>query len=72
MSAVELRLEPILVRPEDAAAALSISRDFFDQYVAPEVACVRRGRLKLYAVADLREWAVTNASRLADDLGAVR
>lgn len=66
---VILHLEPVCVRAEDAAAAMGVSRDFFDKEIAPEIACARRGRLRLYSVESLREWARANSTRVTDDLG---
>ena len=48
---------PLLaLKPAEAAAALGVSRDYFDQHVNPELAWVRRGRLKLVAIAELQRW----------------
>lgn len=54
----------VSLRPEEAAAALGVSRDFFDETIAPELAVIRRGRLKLYAVRELERWAEQNAERV--------
>lgn len=47
----------IALRPDQAADALGVSRDFFDERIAPEVAVIDLGRVKLYAVDALRDWA---------------
>lgn len=47
----------IALRPDQAAAALNVSRDFFDERIAPDVPVIHIGRLKLYAVAALERWA---------------
>lgn len=54
----------VTLRPEEAAHALGVSRDFFDETIAPELRVIRRGRLKLYAVAELERWAEANAERV--------
>ncbi len=50
----ELRLA--LQKPE-AAEALSTSVDSFERYVQDEVRVIRRGRLRLYPVAELERWS---------------
>jgi hypothetical protein len=44
-----------------AARALSVSTDFFDDHIAPEVKSVRRGRRSLYPVDELQRWLFENA-----------
>jgi excisionase family DNA binding protein len=62
-----LTVRPILPRitltPVEAAAALGVSRDFFDEHVKPELRIVRRGRLVLVPVRELEGWADANAER---------
>ena len=53
----------VTLRPEEAAAALGVSRDYFDEHVAHELRVIRRGRLKLYAVKELERWADEQAQR---------
>src|SRR5215216_3229803 len=67
MTAVSLVLEPIAVNRQDAAAALGMSLDSFERNVQPHVRIIRRGRLRLVPVAELRRWADANAERLLDD-----
>jgi hypothetical protein len=52
----------------EAAQALGVSVDFFDDHVALELRCVYRGRRRLYPVNELEEWLETNTARqpLAD------
>ena len=67
MSAVTSPAVPrVTLRPEEAAQALGVSRDFFDASVAPELRVIRRGRLKLYAVAELERWADASAERVLE------
>lgn len=52
----------LALRPEEAAVALGVSDDFFRSNVAPELRAVRRGRLRLYAVAEIERWLRDNAA----------
>jgi hypothetical protein len=52
----------LALSPDEAAAALSISRDHFDEHVAPELRWVRRGRRKFVAVAELERWLDRSAA----------
>jgi hypothetical protein len=56
----------ITLRPEEAAEALGVSRDFFDASIAPDLRVIRRGRLKLFAVAELVRWAEASAARVLE------
>jgi len=58
-----IAIRPIALGKVDAAAALSMSVDSFERYVQADVACVRRGRLRLFPVAELERWANENAER---------
>jgi hypothetical protein len=44
-----------------AAAALDMSIESFVRHVAPDLRVVRRGKLRLYLVADLEAWLERNA-----------
>lgn len=46
----------LALRVEEAAAAIGVSTDAFREHVAPELRCVRRGRLKLYPVTEIQGW----------------
>src|SRR5438067_6029687 len=46
----------LALRPEEAAAALGVSRDYFDEHVASELRWVRRGRLKLVSLVEMNRW----------------
>jgi hypothetical protein len=48
---------------EEAPAALGVKPDFFRDHVAPELRAVRRGRKKLFPVAELERWLEANAER---------
>ena len=51
-----------LTRPE-AARALGVSVDAFDDHIAHELRCIRRGRLRLYPVGELQAWVDVSADR---------
>ncbi len=50
------------LRREEAAAALGVSDDFFDNHIRHEVRVIRRGRVALYPVAELEGWLSKNAA----------
>lgn len=45
----------------EAAESLGMSLDSFERYVQPELNLVRRGRLRVVAVAELERWLSTSA-----------
>lgn len=49
-----------LSKPE-AAIALGISINSFERHVQPELRVVRRGKLRLFPVAELERWLRENA-----------
>lgn len=53
----------IALTPAEAAAAIGVGPDFFDQNIAPELRLVRRGRKRLVPVAELERWMAENAER---------
>lgn len=46
----------LAVSKTEAAKALGVSVDFFDDHVSQELRCVRRGRRRLYPVRELERW----------------
>lgn len=48
----------------EAATALGVSVDFFDDHVSREVPCVRRGRRHLYPVSEIQRWLERSAERV--------
>jgi hypothetical protein len=40
-----------------------MSIDSFERYVQPDLRVIRRGRLRLFTVAELERWANENAQR---------
>jgi hypothetical protein len=55
-------MQPLALRPSEAAASLSVSDDFFRDAIAPELRWIRRGRVKLVSVAELERWLRDNAA----------
>jgi excisionase family DNA binding protein len=55
----------LALSPEEAAALLGVSRDYFDEHVVPELRIVRRGRRILIALAELERWLDRAAARPA-------
>lgn len=53
----------IALTPPEAAAAIGVGPDFFDQNVAPELRMIRRGRKRLVPVTELERWTAENAER---------
>jgi hypothetical protein len=59
-------LPRLCVKPDEAAHMLSVSRDYFDEHVKPELRIVHRGtRTVLVPVAELVRWVERNAARSA-------
>jgi hypothetical protein len=60
----------IALTPPEAAAAIGVGPDFFDQNVAPELRLIRRGRKRLVPVAELERWvAASAAAPIAEEVG---
>jgi excisionase family DNA binding protein len=53
----------------EAAEALGVSIDFFEEHVMPELRVVRRGRRRLVPVPELERWLRQNASLALEDSG---
>ena len=46
----------LALSPDEAAAALGVSRDYLAEHIAGELRWVRRGRRKFVAVRELERW----------------
>jgi excisionase family DNA binding protein len=53
----------LALSPDEAAAGLGVSRDYFDEHVLPELRVVRRGRRILIPRVELERWLDRNAVR---------
>lgn len=60
MKKIATPIVPLAYTPAQAAAALCVGPDFFEQHVAPELRIVRRGSKRLYAVAEIERWLAEN------------
>lgn len=61
MSDVVLAFRPVCLAKPQAAAALGMSIDSFERYAQRDLRCIRRGRLRLFPVAELEAWAERHA-----------
>ena len=52
---------------DEAAAALGVSRDFFEDHIRPDVRIVRRGRRVLVSTVELERWLDRSASLALGD-----
>ena len=53
----------LALSPDEAAALLGVSRDYFDEHVINELRIVRRGRRILVALSELERWLESSATR---------
>jgi excisionase family DNA binding protein len=53
----------LAVSPDEAAAILGVSRDYFDEHVIAELRVVRRGRRILVPLVEIERWLERNAAR---------
>jgi hypothetical protein len=54
----------VALTPPEAAAALGVGPDFFDQNIRPELRVIRKRSKRLYAVAELERWAEESAEQI--------
>jgi hypothetical protein len=54
----------LALNPDEAAEALGVSRDFFDEHIKVELRVIHRGRKRLYAIRELERWLEEHAHRL--------
>jgi hypothetical protein len=65
---LDTRIAPRLaLRPAEAAQSLGCSRDYFDEYIGPELKWIRRGRLKFVPIAELERWLTRTAALTVDE-----
>jgi excisionase family DNA binding protein len=65
-STAQTALGPRLaVSPDEAAAVLGVSRDYFDEHVIGDLRVVRRGRRILVPLAELERWLDRSATRVS-------
>jgi hypothetical protein len=56
----------LALSPDEAAAALGVSRDYLDAHVGPELRWVRRGRRKFVDVRELQRWLEASSARTVE------
>jgi excisionase family DNA binding protein len=56
----------LALSPNEAAAALGVSRDFLDHHVMPKLRVVRLGRRRLIPVHELERWLEREAAFAVD------
>lgn len=61
--AVVIAVRPIALTKPQAAAALGVSVDSFERHIQPDLRVIRRGRLRLFAVAEIERWADEQGER---------
>ena len=66
MRLVTAQVPRLALRREEAAEALGVSADHFDGRIRPELRAVRRGRVVVYAVAELQRWLDANAEHVLE------
>jgi excisionase family DNA binding protein len=60
------RVPRLALSPDEAAATLGVSRDYFDEHVAPDLRIVRRGRRRIVPVRELERWLDQEAARAVE------
>jgi hypothetical protein len=53
----------VALTPAEAAAALGVGPDFFNDEIRPDLQLIRRGRKVLVPIAELERWVSENAER---------
>jgi len=67
---IAVSIPRIALTPAEAAAAIGVGPDFFDENVAPELRLIRRGRKRLVPVVELERWvAASAAAPMAEEVG---
>jgi hypothetical protein len=57
---VDAPIPRVALTPPEAAASLGVGSTFFDAEIAPELRVIRRGRKRLYAIAEIQRWVESN------------
>ena len=58
-------LPRLSVSPDEAAEMLSVSRDYFDEHILPDLRIIRRGRRILVPLTQLERWLDQTATSVA-------
>lgn len=54
---------PVCVTKQQAAELLGVSIDSFERHIQPDLPVIRRGRVRLFAMAELERWAIEAGER---------
>ncbi|MGD0981093.1 MAG: hypothetical protein ABR946_06390 [Solirubrobacteraceae bacterium] len=65
MSVEAASVPRIAMSKQEAASALGVSIDFFDEHIVGDLRMVRVGRRRLVPIAELERWLDTHADRAA-------
>ncbi|MDP9347244.1 MAG: hypothetical protein M3P44_16330 [Actinomycetota bacterium] len=65
---IDVAVPPLGLRRAEAAAAIGISIETFDEYVRPHLPVARVGSIRVYPVAALNAWLQAEATSPIDDL----
>jgi hypothetical protein len=64
MSTVAASVPRVTLRvPSEAAEALGVSPDHFDEHIRADLKLIRRGRVVLVSMRELERWASSNEAR---------
>jgi hypothetical protein len=64
MKKLDAPIPRVALTPPEAAAALGVGPDFFDQNIRPDLQVIRKRSKRLYSVAELERWCEENAERV--------
>jgi excisionase family DNA binding protein len=64
MKKLDAPIPRVALTVPEAAAALGVGADFFNEHVRPELRVIRRGSKRLIPVAELQRWAEENAEKV--------
>jgi len=65
-------IPPLALRRSEAAIAVGVSDESFDQHVRPHVPAVTLGSVRVYPIAGLEQWLHDNAIAPTDELNRRR
>ena len=60
-------LPRLAFRVGEAARVLGVSEDHFSRHIAPELAWIRRGAVKLVPLRELERWLAASAARVFEE-----
>lgn len=61
------RIPTLALGIAEAAQAIGVSQDVFNESIRPDLKLIRIGRRRLIAVAELERWLADHAERVFDD-----